>query len=63
VVTAPVAGDPGILERSAAAGDPIPLGGTRVYQVYYRDPNPGFCPSPPGGTFNASTAIAIAWGG
>ena len=62
VVTAPQPGDPGILERSAAAGDPIPLGATRVYQAYYRDPSPSFCPGPQGSTFNASSAIAIAWG-
>jgi Tol biopolymer transport system component len=62
VVTAPEAGDPSLLERSARAGDPVPLGWTRVYQVYYRDPSPSFCPSPAGATFNASNAIAIAWG-
>ena len=35
--TAPIAPDLTIPGRSAAAGQPIPLGGPRFYQVYYRD--------------------------
>jgi Tol biopolymer transport system component len=58
VITAPEMGDPSISARSATLGDPVPLGGTRVYQVYYRDPNLVFCP----GGFNATNAMAIAWG-
>ena len=58
VITAPEAGDPSISARSAAFGDVIPLGATRAYQVYYRDPNLVFCP----GGFNVSSAVAIAWG-
>jgi hypothetical protein len=58
VVHAPEAGDPSISSRSAALGDLIPFGATRAYQVYYRDPNLGFCP----GGFNVSSAVAIAWG-
>ena len=61
-LTAPAASDPAISTRSAALGDPIPLGGTRVLQVYYRDADAGFCPAPQGGTFNATNAIAVAWG-
>jgi len=61
-VVAPQAGDPSVSARSAALGDPISSGATRNYQVYSRDPNPGFCTSPPGGTFNVSNAIAIVWG-
>jgi Tol biopolymer transport system component len=57
-ITAPEAGDPTISARSATLGDSIPLGATRAYQVYYRDPNLAFCP----GGFNVSSAIAIAWG-
>jgi Tol biopolymer transport system component len=57
-ISAPQAGDPPISTRSAALGDTIPLGATRAYQVYYRDANLGFCPA----GFNASNAIAIAWG-
>jgi Tol biopolymer transport system component len=58
MISAPQAGDPPISARSAALGDSIPLGATRAYQVYYRDPNLGFCPA----GFNASNAVAIAWG-
>jgi Tol biopolymer transport system component len=62
VVTAPQGADPSISARSAALGDPIPAGASRVYHVYYRDPNVGFCTPPQGGTFNATNAIVIAWG-
>jgi hypothetical protein len=62
LVTAPQSGDPSVSARSAALGDPIPLGATREYQVYYRDSNASFCPNPQGGSFNVSNAIAIAWG-
>jgi hypothetical protein len=58
VVSAPHAGDPPITVRSAALGDPIPSGGTRYYQVYYRDPDPNFCPP---GTFNISNGWIITW--
>jgi Tol biopolymer transport system component len=58
VVAVPQSGDPSISTRSATLGHPIPLGATRAYQVYYRDPNLAFCP----GGFNVSGAIAIAWG-
>jgi hypothetical protein len=61
VVSAPGPGDPSILARSTALGDPIPLGATRTYQVWYRDPSPAFCPSPPGGTFNASSGLILQW--
>jgi hypothetical protein len=57
-ITAPQAGDPSISARSAALGDTIPLGGTRVYQVYYRDPSLTFCPA----GFNATNAVAVTWG-
>jgi Tol biopolymer transport system component len=57
-ITAPQSGDPSISARSAALGDTIPLGETRIYQVYYRDSNLAFC----AGGFNATNAIAVAWG-
>jgi choice-of-anchor B domain-containing protein len=60
-VTAPIPGDPTISARSAALGDSIPALGTRLYQVYYRDPSPTFCPAPPGGTFNVSNALRVVW--
>lgn len=62
VVFAPQTGDLPITLRSAALGDPIPSGDRRYYQVYYRDPNLGFCPSPSGGTFNATNALSVTWG-
>jgi hypothetical protein len=62
VVTMPQGSDVSVSARSAASGDPIPLGSTRNYQVYYRDPSTTFCPSPSGSTFNISNAIAVAWG-
>jgi hypothetical protein len=61
-VVFPQAGDASLSARSAALGDPLALGAIRVYQVYYRDPVLGFCPAPQGSTFNATQAIAIAWG-
>jgi hypothetical protein len=62
VVTAPQGGDPSISAQSAALGDPLAYGASRIYQIYYRDPNPSYCASPFGSTFNVSNAIAIAWG-
>jgi hypothetical protein len=50
-----------VTARSAAIGDPIAPGATRLYQVYYRDPAPGFCPTPPGNTFNVSSGHRIVW--
>jgi hypothetical protein len=61
-VSVPQSGDPPVSARSSALGDPISVGATRVYQVYYRDADAAFCPGPHGGTFNATQAIAIAWG-
>jgi hypothetical protein len=62
VVTMPQGSDPSISARSAANGDVISLGSTRVYQIYYRDPSTTFCPTPNGGAFNISSAILVAWG-
>ena len=58
-VAAPTGAEPSVQTRSAQLGDPIPLGGVRFYQVYYRDPSPTFCPS--GGTFNISNGLRIVW--
>ena len=60
-VSAPQGAEPSISARSAALGDPIPALGTRLYQVYYRDPEPSFCPDPPGSTFNASGGLKVVW--
>jgi subtilase family serine protease len=56
--TAPSGSDPSITARSAALGDVIPPGATRYYQVAYRDPVSGFCPS---GTFNVSSGWIVIW--
>jgi hypothetical protein len=48
--------------QSATLGDAIPLGATRHYQVYYRDSSLGFCPDPPGSTFNVTGAVSVVWG-
>jgi hypothetical protein len=61
-VTVPQAGDPSVSARSAALGDPIPSGGVREYQAYYRDANALFCPLPTGSTFNSTGALEIVWG-
>ena len=58
VITAPEAGNLAISTRVAGFGHPIPLGATRIYQVYYRDPSLAFCP----GAFSATNALAVAWG-
>jgi hypothetical protein len=61
VVTAPQGADPSVSFQSAALGDPLSAGATRIYQVYYRDPDPNFCPIP-GSTFNVSNAVTVLWG-
>lgn len=60
VATMPPAGGPSITARSAALGDPIASGSQRHYQVYYRDPNVGFCQPVPS-TYNISSAVTINW--
>jgi hypothetical protein len=60
-VSAPQAGDLSITARSAQLGDPIAPGSTRYYQTYYRDPNPSFCPNPPGNTWNTTNGVVITW--
>ena len=63
VVTAPEPGDPPVSARSAALGDPLGVGMLRLYQVYYRDPDPAFCARPVGSTFNSSSALGVTWEG
>ena len=62
VVVVPGIGELSLSARSAMLGDPLSPGMTRYYQTYYRDPNPAFCSSPAGGTFNATGGAAITWG-
>lgn len=61
-VIAPQGSESSVSARSAALGDPIQQGTSRIYQTYYRDPSVSFCPDPPGGTFNASNAVVVLWG-
>jgi Tol biopolymer transport system component len=58
VLNVPPTGQPSFSARSAALGDPIQAGSTRIYQVYYHDPNLTFCPN----GFNVSNAIVVEWG-
>ncbi len=50
-----------IRNRSAALGDPIPAGGVRYYQTYYRDPSATFCANPPGSTYNITNGLIVQW--
>jgi hypothetical protein len=59
--SAPVGADLSISARSAALGDPIHPGELRYYQVYYRDPDPTFCPNPPGNTWNVTAGVIVQW--
>ena len=60
-VSAPGPGDPSITARSAALGDPLAPGSVRHYQVYYRDPDLAFCPTPSGNSWNVSNGLTITW--
>jgi len=61
VATAPTGANLSVQAQSAALGDTILPGTTRWYQAYYRDANPGFCPNPPGSTFNISSGLVVVW--
>jgi hypothetical protein len=60
-VAVPQAGDPSVSARSAALGDAIAPGSIRYYQTYYRDPQPAFCPDPPGNTWNITSGVVVSW--
>ena len=62
VAIAPQGAEVSVSARSSALGDAIQAGTTRWYQVFHRDPNPAFCPNPPGNTWNSSSGIEAAWG-
>jgi hypothetical protein len=60
-VTFPHGADPSIHDKSAAEGDTITVGSTRLYAVYYRDPVVlGGCPS--ADTFNSTQTQSLLWG-
>jgi len=60
-LTVPPTGQPSVSARSASQGDPLSPGDVRSYQAWYRDPDPGFCGSPAGSTWNLSNAVRIVW--
>jgi hypothetical protein len=60
-VSYPIAGDTSISARSTILGNPILPGQARYYQAYYRDPNPAFCPNPPGNGWNVSSGQIVTW--
>jgi len=57
----PDAGGPSLRARALAAGDPLVPGSVRYYQAVYRDPAPGFCSEPTGGTFNTTNGLRVVW--
>jgi hypothetical protein len=57
----PANGAASISQRSALLGDALAPGSLRGYQLYYRDPDPGWCAAPQGSTFNISNAVEILW--
>jgi len=57
----PRASDLSFSARAAALGDVLQAGAVRIEQVYYRDPDPSFCPAPSGSTWNVSNAQRIEW--
>jgi len=62
VAIAPQGADLSVSARSAATGDTLSVGDTRIYHTFYRDPDPSFCPSPAGDTFNSSNGLRVVWG-
>ncbi|MFN0006455.1 MAG: PQQ-dependent sugar dehydrogenase [Planctomycetota bacterium] len=61
-VRSPQGSDLPVSARSAALGDPIAPGATRLYHVFYRDGDPGFCPAPAGSTINTTNGLRVLWG-
>jgi hypothetical protein len=57
----PDTGTPSLRARALAAGDPLLPGSVRYYQAVYRDPAPGFCAAPTGGTFNTTNGLRVVW--
>ena len=55
----PVAGDPTVSARSAAAGDVIAAGTLRYYQTHYRDAVVFACAPP--ATFNVTNGLSVMW--
>ena len=60
--TAPQGAELSVSARSAATGDVLSTGDTRVYHAFYRDPDAAFCPPAAGSTFNSSNGLRVVWG-
>ena len=60
-MSAPAAGEPSISGIAPRRGGSALLNMMRLYQVYYRDANPSFCPAPNGNTWNVSSGLRIRW--
>ena len=60
-VSAPEASDLSISAQSAVRGDMLTPGLTRYYQVYYRDSDPSFCPTPQGDAWNVTNGVRVVW--
>ena len=54
----PETGDPRLSVRGGVAPG---TGTTRIYQTYYREVDPSFCPTPPGSFWNVSNGVRITW--
>jgi hypothetical protein len=61
VVVFPPTGALTISAQSALKGDPLAPGSMRSYQVYSRDSNGSFCPTPTGDGWNVSNAQRVIW--
>ena len=57
----PPTGGTSISAASAQKGDTIVPGTLRSYQVYSRDANGAFCPTPTGDGWNVSNAQRVIW--
>jgi len=59
---APQGAELSVSARSAAAGDSLSAGDTRIYHTFYRDGAASFCPPPQGSSFNTSNGLRVIWG-
>jgi hypothetical protein len=50
-----------IRDRNTQLGFPIGPGASTIYQTYYRDPLLGFCPNPPGNSWNVTNSLRVNW--
>jgi len=60
--SAPQGAELSVSARSAALGDSLSSGDTRIYHVFYRDGAAAFCAPPTGSSFNTSNGLRVIWG-